>query len=337
MSVATPIEPQAETGSRLQQLLRAGRFVVTAEVEAADSADPAAVYHNAASLAGVVDAYNATDGAGANSHMSSLAACVILARAGLEPVLQMNCRDRNRITMQGELLGAAALGIRNVLCMSGDDVSVGDQPEARRVYDLDSLHLVRTARLLRDRGVFLSGRPIAVPPRYFVGAVANPFAQPFEWRPLRLAKKVEAGAEFIQTQYCFDVPHLRQYMSRVRDLGLHERAFIIVGVGPLRSERVAEYMRTKVPGIRIPDAVVERMAQAPRKGKRREGVRICVEIIEQVRQIEGVRGVHIMAYGMEETVAEIVERAGLAGRHMGQDAPGTRIQGQGDTDRQQVP
>jgi methylenetetrahydrofolate reductase (NADPH) len=299
------------SGSRLERALRSGRFAVTAELDAPDSADPQDVYRNAMVLSKCCHAINATDGAGANCHMSSIGCCALLTRAGYETVLQVNCRDRNRIAIQGNLLGAAAMGVQNVLCITGDDVSVGDQPGAKRVFGMDSIHLLRTARMMRDQGVFLSGRRITTPPRLFLGAVASPCAPPYDWRPERLAKKVEAGADFIQTQFCFNVERFRDYMQRVRDLGLHERVFILIGVGPLRSERAAEYMRTKVPGIWIPDEIVDRMARAPQSQKREEGIRICVEIIQQVREIEGVHGVHVMAYRQEEAVAEIIERAGL--------------------------
>jgi methylenetetrahydrofolate reductase (NADPH) len=297
--------------SRLERVLRSGRFAVTAELNAPDSADPEDVYKNALVLAEVCDAINATDGSGANCHMSSIGCCALLTRAGYEPVLQVNCRDRNRIAIQGDLLGAAAMGVQNVLCLTGDDVTAGDQPQARRVFDFDSMHLLRTARTMRDKGVFLSGRKLTTPPKFFLGAAANPFAPPVEFRHLRLAKKIEAGADFIQTQYCFDVPVFQTYMQRVRDLGLHEKVFILVGVGPLRSEKVAEFMRTKVPGVHIPDAVVERLAKTPKARKREEGMQICTEIIQQVRQIEGVHGVHVMAYRQEETVAEIIQRSGI--------------------------
>jgi methylenetetrahydrofolate reductase (NADPH) len=265
-------------------------------------------------LADVVDAINATDGSGANCHISSTAACTLLVQAGHDAVLQMSCRDRNRIAIQSEILGGAALGIKNLLCLTGDDVSVGDQPHAKRVFDLDSIHLLQIARMMRDQAVFLSGRKLLSPPNLFLGAAANPFVPPFDWRPLRLAKKIEAGAEFIQTQYCYDVPRLKQYMQRVRDLGLHERAYILVGVGPLRSEKAAEFMRTKVPGVWIPDEVVDRLAKTPKAQKKQAGVDLCVEIIQQVLEIEGVQGIHIMAYNQEETVPEIVERAGLLPR-----------------------
>ena len=298
--------------SRLQQVLKGGHFAVTAELNAPDSADPKDVYANVLALGDVCDGINATDGSGANCHMSSVACCALMARAGYEPILQMSCRDRNRIAIQGDLLGAAALGVRNVLCLTGDDVSAGDQPEARRVFDFDALHLAAHGQdNARPGCVFLSGRKLTTPPDLFIGAAANPFVPPQDLRHLRLAKKIEAGAQFIQTQYCYDVPVFEAFMRRARDMGLHEQVYMLVGVGPLRSERAAEFMRTRVPGVHIPDAVVDRLAKTPRKGKRAEGIQICVEIIEEVKQIEGVHGVHIMAYRQEEAVPEIVERAGI--------------------------
>lgn len=308
------MEPAYKSDGRLERVLRSGRFAVTAELNPPDSADPQEVYNAALLLSTVCDAINATDASGANCHMSSVAICALLTRAGYAPVLQVSCRDRNRIAMQGDVLGAAAMGVCNVLCLTGDDVSVGDQPQAKSVFDFDSLHLLRTIKIMRDEGRFLSGRKLSVPPRLFLGAAANPFVPPYEWRPLRLGKKVEAGADFIQTQYCFDVPRFQTFMQRVRDLGLHQDVFILVGVGPLRSEKAAEFMRTKVPGVVIPDAVVDRLRQTPSKQKRAVGKQICVEIIEQVREIQGVAGVHVMAYRQEELVAEIIEEAGLLPR-----------------------
>ncbi len=307
---------EMRSGSRLEQVLRAGLFAVTSELHAPDSADPDDVYKNALVLSEVCDGVNATDGSGANCHMSSMGCCAILTRAGYDPILQVACRDRNRIAIQGDLLGAAAMGVKNVLCLTGDDVSNGDQPEAKRVFDFDSIQLLRVAKMMRDEGVFLSGRKLTTRPRFFLGAASNPFAPPFDWRPYRLAKKVEAGADFIQTQYCFDVPLLQQFMQRVRDQGLHEQVFILVGVGPLRSERAAEFMRSKVPGVRIPAEVVERLAKTPKQQKKAEGIRICVEIIQQIREIEGVHGIHLMAYRQEETVAQIIQDAGLLPRTM---------------------
>lgn len=313
------------SGSRLEQVLRAGYFAVTAELNPPDSADPQEVYDAALVLSEVCDGINATDAAGANCHMSSLAICALLVRAGYDPVLQVSCRDRNRIAIQGDLLGAAAMGVRNVLMLTGDDVTVGDQPGAKRVFDLDSIQLLRVGRLMRDENQFLSGRKITTPPRLFMGAACNPFAPPFSWRPYRLAKKVEAGADFIQTQYCFDLPRLREFMHQVRDMGLHEMTFILAGVGPLRSAKAAEFMRTHVPGVHIPDEIVERLRKTPKEQQRSEGKHICVEIIQQIREIEGISGIHLMAYRQEELVAEIVQEAGLLPRtHAGDSHRRTR-------------
>jgi methylenetetrahydrofolate reductase (NADPH) len=295
-------------------VLRSGRFAVTAELNPPDSADPQSVYERALVLAEVCDAINATDASGANVHMSSVGVCALLTRAGYEPVMQVSCRDRNRIAIQGDLLGAAAMGVRNVLCLTGDGVQAGDQPEARPVFDLESITLLRTARMLRDQGHFLSGRKLDVRPKFFLGAAENPFIPPYDFRPLRMAKKVEAGAEFFQTQYCFDFPRLCWFMDAVRDLGLHEQAYILVGVGPLRSAKAAEWMRSHVPGVVIPDEIIQRLKGVPPGLQREEGKRICIEIIQQVREVKGVSGVHVMAYRQEELVAEIIEEAGLLPR-----------------------
>lgn len=307
---------QLKSGSRLERVLKSGRFAVTAELNPPDSADPQEVYDAAVVLSQVCDGLNATDASGANCHMSSVAICALLTRAGYEPVLQISCRDKNRIAIQGDLLGAAAMGVKNVLCLTGDDVTNGDQPQAKRVFDFDSVQLLRTVKIMRDQGQFLSGRKLTVPPKMFIGAASNPFVQPFDWRPLRLAKKIAAGADFIQTQYCYDVPRLVEFMKRVRDMGLHEKAYLLIGVGPLRSEKAAQFMRTKVPGVYIPDSIVERLRKTPKQDKRRVGKEICVEIIEQVREIEGVAGIHVMAYRQEELVAELIEDAGLLPRPM---------------------
>lgn len=311
-----------KSGGHLERVLRAGRFGVTAELTPPDSANPQAVFDEADLLAPVVDAVNATDGSGAHCHMSSVAICALLTRAGYPSVMQISCRDRNRIAIQGDVLGAAAMGVSNVLCLSGDDVTAGDQPEAKRVFDFDSIQLLRTIRIMRDKGTFLSGRQLVEPPRLFLGAVSNPFMPPYDWRPLRLAKKIEAGADFIQSQYCFDVPRLRTFMQQVRDLGLHKLVYYLVGVGPLRSVGAAEYMRAKVPGIHIPDEVIERLRKTPRDKQREEGKRICIEIIEQIREIEGIAGVHIMAYKQQELVPDIVGEAGLLPRPVRQQGGG---------------
>jgi methylenetetrahydrofolate reductase (NADPH) len=308
------VDPALRSDGRLEKVLRAGLFAVTAELNPPDSADPQEVYDAALVLSEVCDAINATDASGAHCHMSSVAMSAVLTRAGYEPVMQVTCRDRNRIAIQGDVLGAAAMGVHNLLCLTGDDVTVGDQPGARRVFDLDSIQLLRVVKTMRDEGVFMSGREIRVRPRLFLGAAANPFAPPLDWRPQRLAAKIEAGADFIQSQYCFDVPRLAAYMQRVRDLGLQDEASFLVGVGPLRSEAAARFMLRNVPGVHIPDAILERLRRAPAGRKREEGRRICVEIIQQVREIEGVHGIHLMAYRQEELIAEIVEEAGLLPR-----------------------
>lgn len=299
------------SGGRLECVLRSGQFAVTAEFNPPDSADPKDICESALVLAHVVDAINTIDSSGANVHMSSLGTSALLIRAGYDVVMQISCRDRNRIALQADLLAASALGVKNVLCITGDDVSAGDQPEAKRVFDFDSMHLLRTAQIMRDQGVFLSGRTISVPPRLFLGAVENPFAPPLHWRADRLAKKVEAGAHFIQTQYVFDVEVFREFMSRVRDLGITERVYILAGVGPLKSPKAAQFMRTRVPGVVIPDSLIERMKKTPPARWREEGMEICIEIIEQVRELEGIAGIHVMAYRQEEIVAEIIHRVGL--------------------------
>jgi 5,10-methylenetetrahydrofolate reductase len=311
-----PMEPLPGHSSRgrLERVLRAGEFAVTAELSPPDSADPEEVFRRASIFDGWVDGINATDGSGANCHMSSVGVCALLTRMGYAPVMQISCRDRNRIAIQGDVLGAAAMGVANVLCLTGDGVQCGDHPEARPVFDLDSIALIETVRTMRDESRFLSGRALARAPELFIGAAENPFAPPFDFRPLRLAKKIAAGAQFIQTQYCYDIPMLERFMTQVREQGLHQRCFILVGVGPLASARAARWIREHVPGVHIPDAVVERIEQAPRQ--REEGKRICIELIEQIREIAGVAGIHLMAYRQEEAVAEIIERANvLRGRH----------------------
>ena len=300
--------------SRLELVLQSGRFAVTAELNPPDSADPAAVYDRALVLSSACDAINATDASGAHVHMSSVGVCALLTRAGYEPIMQLSCRDRNRIAIQGDLLGAAALGIKNVLCLTGDGVQVGDQPDAKPVFDLDSITLLRTAQILCEESRFLSGRKLESPPHLFLGAASNPFVPPFDFRPLRLAKKVEAGAKFIQTQFCFDVPRMRQFMIAIRDLGLDKQVSILVGVGPLRSAKAGKWIRNNVPGVVIPDYIIRRLETLPQDKQKEEGKRICVEIIQQLREISGVSGVPVMAYRQEELVAEIIEESGLLPR-----------------------
>ena len=293
--------------------LASGQFAVTAELSPPDSADPEEVYSRARVFEGYVDAINATDGSGANCHMSSIAVCTLLERRGYTAIMQISCRDRNRLAVQGDVLGACALGVSNVLCLSGDGVQAGDHPGAKPVFDLDCMSLMSTLRTMRDDSRFLSGRPITTPPRMLIGAAANPFVPPFDYRVERLAKKISAGAAFVQTQYCFDIPRLEEYMRQVRDLGLHDRCAILVGVGPLNSARAACWIRDNVPGVHIPDDVIKRLAGAERP--KLEGRRLCMELIQQIREVEGVAGVHVMAYRQEEAIAEIIDASGvLAGR-----------------------
>jgi len=304
-----PILPGHSSPGRFERVLRAGAFAVTAELSPPDSADPEEVYARARVFDGRVDAINATDGSGANCHMSSVAVCALLTRIGYSPVLQISCRDRNRIAIQGDILGAAAMGVANLLCLTGDGVQAGDHPQAKPVFDLDCLSLMEIARRLRDEGRFESGRALTDRPKMFLGAAENPFAPPYDWRPLRLAKKISAGAQFIQTQYCFDVPMLRQFMTRIDDLGLIDRVFILVGVGPLPSAKTAEWLRRHVAGVHIPDAVVERLSGAAKP--KAEGRKLCIELIQEIREIKGVSGVHVMAYRQEEAVAEVIDASGV--------------------------
>ncbi len=306
-----PILPGHTSPGRLERVLRVRQFAVTAEMAPPDSADPEEVYHRARIFDGYVDAINATDGSGANCHMSSVAVCALLTRVGYAPVMQISCRDKNRIAIQGDILGGAAMGVCNILCLTGDGVQAGDHPQALPVFDLDSMTLLETARTMRDEHRFLSGRKLTHAPRVLLGAAENPFARPLEWRAQRLAKKVAAGAQFIQTQYCYDVPLLKDFLRHIEDLGLLEKIFILVGVGPLRSAKAADWMRTHVPGLHIPDAVVARMAGAADAA--REGRNLCIELIQEIRSLPGVSGVHMMAYRQEDSVPEIIERSGVLG------------------------
>ena len=308
-----PILPGHTSPGRLERVLRAGQFAITSELAPPDSADPQEVYQRARLFDRYVDAINATDGSGANCHMSSLAVCALLTRVGYAPVMQISCRDRNRIAIQGDILGGAAMGVCNLLCLSGDGVQAGDHPQAAPVFDLDSISLLTTARTLRDEHRFLSGRRITFAPRVLLGAAENPFAPPVEWRAQRLAKKVQAGAQFIQTQYCYDVSLLRIFLQQVEDLGLLGKVFILVGVGPLRSAKAAEWMRTHVPGLHIPDEVIARMAGA--SDAAREGRQVCIDLIQEIRSLPGVSGIHLMAYRQEDSIPDIIDRSGvLCGR-----------------------
>jgi len=315
-----------KSGSNLEKLLRAGHFVVTAEIGPPQSADPEVIRRKARLLKGVVDATNITDNQTAIVRMSSIASAVLAMQEGVEPIVQMTCRDRNRLAMQSDLLGAYALGARNLLCLTGDHQSFGNHPTAKNVHDLDSIQFIRMVRDMRDEGRFQCGDEIkGVRPRFFIGAAENPFADPFDFRPYRLMKKIAAGVDFIQTQIILDIPRFREFMKRVVDMGLHEKVYILAGIGPLKSAGAARYMRDKVPGMRVRDEYVERMEAAvagiPKEDKKarkeaweREGIRIAIEQIQELREIPGVAGVHIMAIEWEEAVRPIVEGAGLLPR-----------------------
>ncbi|QOF71149.1 methylenetetrahydrofolate reductase [Aminobacter sp. SR38] len=306
-----PLDPLPGHSSRgrLERVLRRGEFAVTTELNPPDSADPEDVYNRAKIFDGWVDGINAVDASGANCHMSSVGICALLTRMGYAPIMQIACRDKNRIAIQGDVLGAAAMGVANILCLTGDGVQAGDQPGAKPVFDLDSTSLLETVRLMRDNGKFLSGRKLTTPPQLFLGAAVNPFAPPYDFRPVHLGKKIAAGAQFVQSQYCFDVPMFRTFMNRVRDLGYDEKCYILVGVGPLASAKTAKWIRANVPGIHIPDTVIKRLEGA--QDQKKEGKQLCIDIINEVKEIPGVSGVHVMAYRQEEYVAEIVDESGV--------------------------
>lgn len=297
---------------RLEEAFRSGLPVVTCEIASGDGAGPDDVVRRARLVRDHVDAVNVPDNTAGVVHMSALAAAVILTREGVDPIMHVTCRDRNRLALQSDLVGASALGIRNILCLTGDHMVHGDHPNAKPVFDLDSMQLLGLVNTLR-RGRYLSGREIKPAPDLFPGAAENPFAPPYDFRPLRLMKKVEAGARFIQTQITYNVGRFAAFMERVRELGLDRRVPILAGVAPLRSARAARHMQERVPGMEVPDAVVRRMEQAgPERARREEeGIRICVEIIEQLREVKGLAGFHLMPIHWEEAVAEIAARARL--------------------------
>ncbi len=297
--------------SRLQTLLERGEFVVTAEVGPPKSASSKGLRKHTAHLKDATDALNVTDNQTAVVRLSSLAGSLHVLAEGAEPIFQMTCRDRNRIAMQSDVLGAYSLGIRNILCLTGDHQSFGNHPQARGVFDLDSIQLIRAMRDLRDEGRFISGDTTRFPARMFIGAAENPFGDPYEYRVLRLKKKIDAGADFIQTQAVFDVNKFAQWMESVREAGLHQQTHITAGVIPAKSAGAFRYMQG-VPGLSIPQQLIDRAAGADDAA--REGVKICIETIQQLREIEGVKGVHIMAIAWEEVVPEIVEGAGLLPR-----------------------
>jgi methylenetetrahydrofolate reductase (NADPH) len=302
-----------KSGSKLEKVLAAGKFAVTAELGPPQSANPEVIKRKVQYCVGKVDGANITDNQTAIVRMSSIASAAIVISCGLEPVVQMVCRDRNRIAMQSDILGAAALGVKNILCLSGDHQKFGNHPESANVFDLDSVQLIAMVKKMRDDKQFLSGDLIKEhEPRLFIGAVENPFADPFEFRVRRLAKKARAGADFIQTQCVFDVDKFGQWMELVVREGLHKKAFILAGLTPVRSAKALHYMKNEVAGMSIPDELIKRMESA--EDSKEEGIKICLEMIEKVKNIEGVSGIHLMPIGWESITPTILERAGLLPR-----------------------
>ena len=301
-----------KAGSNLEKLLKKGEFVVTSELGPPRGASREAVEKKAEILKGSADAFNITDCQTAMVRLSSIASGAMLVNMGMEPIIQMTCRDRNRIAMQSDILGAAALGMKNLLCLTGDHQCFGDHPEAKGVFDLDSIQLLDMTRQMRDESKFQSGEEIKTAPRLFLGAAENPFADPFKYRAPRLAKKIAAGTDFIQTQIIYNIDKFEEWMSIVRDKGLHKKVSILGGVTPIRSLGMAKYMKNNVPGMDVPDEIIQRLQGAEKK--KAEGINICLDMIERLRQIEGVAGIHVMAIEWEEIVPEIVERAGLLPR-----------------------
>jgi methylenetetrahydrofolate reductase (NADPH) len=302
-----------KSDSRLEKVLTAGQFAVTAELGPPQNANSEAIKKKTQYSLGNVDGVNITDNQTAIVRMSSIAAAAIAISCGLEPVVQMVCRDRNRIAMQSDILGAAALGAKNLLCLSGDHQKFGNHPESANVFDLDSVQLIALVKRMRDDKQFLSGDAIKEhEPRLFIGAVENPFADPFEFRVRRLAKKAQAGADFIQTQCIFDVDKFARWMELVVKEELHKKTYILAGLTPVRSARALKYMKTEVAGMSIPDELIKRMESA--EEPKEEGVKICLEMIERIRAIEGVAGIHLMPIGWESITPTILERAGLLPR-----------------------
>ncbi len=303
-----------KSGSKLEKVLKSGQFAVTGECGPPRGADAEVIRKKCSLLKDKADAFNITDNQTAVFRMSSISSAVIMMQQGMEPVMQMVCRDRNRIAIQSDILGGAALGIKNMLCLSGDHQKFGDHPQAKNVFDLDSIQLINTVKMMRDEGKFLSGEEIKGAPKLFIGAAANPFADPFEIRAPRLAKKVAAGVDFVQTQCIFNIKKFEEWMKQVVDMGLHEKVYILGGVTPFKSFGMARYMANNVPGMDVPDELLQRMKNTPKEKQAEEGITIAVETIKQLQATKGISGVHIMAIEWEEKVGEIAEKAGLLPR-----------------------
>lgn len=303
-----------KTESNLEKILAAGHLAVTGECGPPRGCKPEEVVEKSSYLKGIVDAVNVTDNQTAMVRMSSLAASTIIKQQGLNPLFQITCRDRNRLAMQADIIGAYSLGINTMLCLSGDHTKFGDHPQAMNVHDIDSIQLIQMVKDMRDKGIFQGGAELKGEPRMFIGAAANPFADPFELRVMRLEKKINAGADFIQTQCIFNVDKFETWMEGVRERGLHKKCYILAGITPCKSLGAAKYMANRVPGMDVPQEIVDRMASVPKEKQAEEGVNICIETIERLKKIEGVAGIHIMAIEWEEIVEEICERAGLLPR-----------------------
>ncbi len=301
-----------KAGSNLEAVLESGQFAVTAELGPPKGTRRQVVEKRASEVKGYCDAVNVTDNQTAIVRMSSLAACAMVKQLGMDPVLQITCRDRNRLAIQSDVLGAVAFGIKNILCLSGDHQKFGNHPTAKNVFDIDSMQLIQTLKKMREEGQFISDDKFFGDAPLFIGAASNPYADPFEFRVVRLAKKIKAGADFIQTQGIFDVPKFRKFMAMVCDQGLDEQVHILAGLIPMKSAGMARYMRDHVAGVEVPNELVTRMKEA--QDAKQEGLKICLETIEQLREMPGIHGVHIMAVGWEEMVPVIVEEAGLLPR-----------------------
>jgi len=302
------------SGSNLEKVLKAGHFAFTGECGPPKGANVEHLKEKVAHLKNVVDAVNVTDNQTAVVRMSSWAASTIMLQEGVEPNFQMVVRDRNRLAIMSDILGVSAMGIRNMLCLSGDHQRFGNHPQSKNVYDIDSMQLIALVKKMRDEGLFMNDEEIDMPPRLFVGAAANPFSEPYEFRPYRLAKKVEAGADFIQTQCIYNMERFRDFMKQVVEMGLHEKCAILAGVTPMKSVGMAKYMSKMVPGMDVPDELIQRLQGAGKGKVAEEGIRFALEQIQEFQEMEGVAGVHLMAIEWEHRVPEIAERAGMLPR-----------------------
>ena len=303
-----------KSGSNLEKVLAAGHFSVTAECGPPRGADPDVVRKKAALVLGNVDACNVTDNQTSVVRMSSTAGCVLIKEVGIEPLLQMVVRDRNRIALQSDLLGASALGIRNLLCLSGDHQKFGDDPQAKNVFDIDSMQLINMVKTMRDEGIFPSGKKLEGAPKFYIGCAVNPFADPFEIRVPRLKMKIDAGADFVQTQCIYNMEKFRTYLELAKKEGLHERVKILAGVTPLKSAGMAKFMKKMVAGMDIPDAVIKRIADEPKDKQAEKGIEMCIEQIQELKEMEGISGIHVMAIEWEEKLNQIIGGAGLLPR-----------------------